>query len=43
MLDFHIAALGEKESAVAAAIAYVTGGSSELTQYGKHRKALLYN
>ncbi|KAH0809158.1 hypothetical protein GEV33_013633 [Tenebrio molitor] len=31
MLDFHIAALGEKESAVAAAIAYVTGGSSELT------------
>jgi hypothetical protein len=31
MLDLHIA-LGERESAVVAAIAYVTGGSSELTQ-----------
>jgi hypothetical protein len=36
MLDLHIAALGERESAVVAAIAYVTGGSSE-SQSSPHR------
>jgi hypothetical protein len=32
MLDLYNAAHGERESAFVAAIAYVTGGSSELTQ-----------
>jgi hypothetical protein len=36
MLDLYNAAHGERESAVVAAIAYVTGGNSELTQLGKY-------